>query len=240
MANTSSLFKFRRSWAPKSRRMSSRAQKRRKTELAGSGDVRSHTATFSLAEITGNHTETPIVTFVDRVSGDNLRSYREEVAVAPPSPVKRHRAGQYIPAPIPPEPDVDNTTDRYQMGFDLDDFGMDPPPPDPKQTARSKPSVSTFIFHFTTGFFGGWLIFTFLANRMPRWRAFGVSATAISAISSVAMAVYGVREQSSAQAVKRPPWSPTSTGASRAMVTRCSAATAWSRPTVTTLCIVLR
>ncbi|KAJ7719860.1 hypothetical protein B0H14DRAFT_3521129 [Mycena olivaceomarginata] len=53
------------------------------------------------------------------------------------------------------------------------------------------------------------------------------------------MAVYGVREQSSAQAVKRPPWSATSTGASRAMVTRCSAATAWSRPTVTTLCIGL-
>ncbi|KAJ7795048.1 hypothetical protein B0H14DRAFT_2621379 [Mycena olivaceomarginata] len=91
-------------------------------------------------EITGNHMKTPILTFVDRVSGDNLQSYREEVAVAPPSPVKRHRAGQSIPAPILPEPDVDNTTDRYQMGFDLEDFGTDLPPPDPKPTACSKPS----------------------------------------------------------------------------------------------------
>jgi hypothetical protein len=135
--------------------MSLQAQKRRKTGLAGSGDVRSHMVTFSLAEITGNHTETPIVTFVDHVSGDNLQSYREEVAVAPPFPVKCHRAGQSIPAPILPEPNVNDTTDHYQMCFDLDDFGMDPPPPDPKPTARSKPSVSTFIFHFITGFFWG-------------------------------------------------------------------------------------
>ncbi|KAJ7794769.1 hypothetical protein B0H14DRAFT_3496700 [Mycena olivaceomarginata] len=122
--------------------MSSQAQKRRKTVLAGGGDVHSHTATFSLAEITGNYTETPIVTFVDRVSTDNRCFYREEVAVAPPSPVKRHRAGQSEPAPNLPEPDVDDTTSRYQMGFDLEDFGMDPPPPDPKPTARSKPSDS--------------------------------------------------------------------------------------------------
>jgi hypothetical protein len=75
---------------------------------------------------------------------------------------------------------------------------------------------------------------------MLHWRAFVVSATAISPIFSIAMAVYGVQDQSSAQAVKCSPWSPTSTSVSCAMVTCCSAATAWLRPTVTTLCIGLR
>ncbi|KAJ7807696.1 hypothetical protein B0H14DRAFT_3483063 [Mycena olivaceomarginata] len=73
---------------------------------AGDGDagteVNSHSASFSIAEITGSHIDTPITTFVERASEDNRRSYRKEVVVTPPSPVKRHRAGQTHAAPAAP------------------------------------------------------------------------------------------------------------------------------------------
>jgi hypothetical protein len=114
--------------------------------------VNSHTASFSIADITGDHTLTPITTFVERASQDNRRVYREEVVVEPPSPVKRYRAGQVHPAPSicnnhgATEPPSDASADRYQMGFFLDDdASMDPmdPVPEPEPTPRqAKPSVS--------------------------------------------------------------------------------------------------
>jgi hypothetical protein len=113
--------------------------------------VNSHTASFSIAEITGDHTHTPITTFVERASEDNCRVYREEVVVEPPSPVKRYCTGQVHPAPSihnnngPTQPPSDASAERYQMGFFLDDeASMDPVPelePTPRQ---AKPSVSFF------------------------------------------------------------------------------------------------
>jgi hypothetical protein len=43
---------------------------KKQTKDCGS-EVHSHTATFSLAEITGNSIDTPITTFVERASADN-------------------------------------------------------------------------------------------------------------------------------------------------------------------------
>ncbi|KAJ7677410.1 hypothetical protein B0H14DRAFT_2656079 [Mycena olivaceomarginata] len=62
-------------------------------------ETHTHTATFSLAEITGNNIAAPITTFVERASTDNRRRYREEVPVEPASPIKRQRAGLAQPAP---------------------------------------------------------------------------------------------------------------------------------------------
>lgn len=117
--------------------------KHRKRQLPT--DVFTHTATFSLADITGNNTATAITTFVQRASTDNRRSYREELAVEPPSPVKRARAGHVSPAPDPLLPsfvEPDNFAERYEMGFNLDPA---PPAPDTGVPALSrvvKPSVS--------------------------------------------------------------------------------------------------
>ncbi|KAF8215246.1 hypothetical protein K438DRAFT_1955238 [Mycena galopus ATCC 62051] len=81
---------------------------------------------FSLEEITGRaHPDAPITTFVDRVSLDQRRHYREEVAVAPPSPVKRacieaqaeaHEAATMAP-PAGAVPDFEQP-DRYEMGLE--------------------------------------------------------------------------------------------------------------------------
>ncbi|KAJ7805536.1 hypothetical protein B0H14DRAFT_3485065 [Mycena olivaceomarginata] len=116
--------------------------------------VNSHTASFSIAEITGDHTHTPITTFVERASEDNRRVYREEVVVEPPSPVKRYRAGQVHPAPSihnnngPTQPPSDASAERYQMGFFLDDdASMDPVPelePTPRQAKPSDPALHRF------------------------------------------------------------------------------------------------
>ncbi|KAJ7840811.1 hypothetical protein B0H14DRAFT_3457824 [Mycena olivaceomarginata] len=92
-------------------------------------EVHSHTATFSLAEITGNTTEIPITTYV---------------FVEPPSPVKRQRVGVTQPVPDPPLPNVDlDNSERYQMGFDLDDQPPEIPSSTPVRAANprfAKPS----------------------------------------------------------------------------------------------------
>ncbi|KAJ7753698.1 hypothetical protein B0H14DRAFT_3512710 [Mycena olivaceomarginata] len=102
----------------------------------------------------GDHTHTPITTFVERASEDNRRVYREEVVVEPPSPVKRYRAGQVHPAPSihnnngPTQPPSDASAERYQMGFFLDDdASMDPVPelePTPRQAKPSDPALHRF------------------------------------------------------------------------------------------------
>ncbi|KAJ7860857.1 hypothetical protein B0H14DRAFT_3445824 [Mycena olivaceomarginata] len=85
--------------------------------------------------------EIPITTYVDRVSTDGRRRYRDEVLIEPPSPVKRQRAGiSQHDSPVPlPNVDLDGL-ERYQMGFDVDDQ----PPEIPNSTAirAAKPKIS--------------------------------------------------------------------------------------------------
>ncbi|KAF8144424.1 hypothetical protein K438DRAFT_1992779 [Mycena galopus ATCC 62051] len=106
---------------------------RAKPKKASVSTVNVHTATFSIADITGDNTKTPITTIVQRASDDNCRCYREEILVVPPSPVKRHRAGLVQPAPERISIDNEDVfeTDRYQMGFDL----LDDMPPERVQPA---------------------------------------------------------------------------------------------------------
>ncbi|KAJ7811956.1 hypothetical protein B0H14DRAFT_2606144 [Mycena olivaceomarginata] len=98
------------------------------------------------ADITGDHTNTPITTFVERASHDNRRAYREELVIEPPSPVKQYRAGQIHSAQS-----IQNayggihasnaSEERYQMGFYLDDYTPMDPMPEPEPTQRqAKPS----------------------------------------------------------------------------------------------------
>jgi hypothetical protein len=133
----------------------SRATKRKRPTAAT--PVNSHTASFSIADITGDHTHTPITTFVERVSEDNCRIYREEVIIEPPSPVKRYRTGQVHLAPsthnnngLGQQPS-DASAERYRMGFFLDDDASMDPVSEPEPTPRqAQPSVS-FRFFFLTG-----------------------------------------------------------------------------------------
>jgi hypothetical protein len=137
--------------------MASRATKRKRPTAAA--PVNSHTASFSIADITGDHTNTPITTFVERASQDNRRAYREELVIEPPSPVKRYRAGQIHSAQS-----IQNayggihasnaSEERYQMGFYLDDYTPMDPMPEPEPTQRqAKPSVSFVFFEFSSGVF---------------------------------------------------------------------------------------
>ncbi|KAF8212570.1 hypothetical protein K438DRAFT_1957172 [Mycena galopus ATCC 62051] len=107
-------------------------------------------ATFSLADITGDHRETPITTYIDCALTDNKRRYREEVPVAPPSPVKRHRAGLTQTATIPTQRDNEPTPDAYepyQMGLGADDATPAPAPaPRPRNTKPSDPALARFRF----------------------------------------------------------------------------------------------
>ncbi|KAJ7790263.1 hypothetical protein B0H14DRAFT_2626209 [Mycena olivaceomarginata] len=98
---------------------------------------------FARPDITGDNTNTPITTFVERASQDNRRVYREELVIEPPSPVKQYRAGQIHPTPSIRHEDgqtqpSDASGKQYQMGFFLDDTPMDPMP-EPRQV---KPSAS--------------------------------------------------------------------------------------------------
>jgi hypothetical protein len=136
--------------------MVSRATKKKR--LTAATPVNSHTASFPIADITDDHTQTPITTFVKRASEENHRVYRKEVIIEPPSPVKRHRAGQVHLAPSihnnngPAQQPSDASPERYRMGFFLnDDVSMDPVP-EPEPTPRqAKPSVSFRFFLFLTG-----------------------------------------------------------------------------------------
>ncbi|KAF8193985.1 hypothetical protein K438DRAFT_1969276 [Mycena galopus ATCC 62051] len=102
---------------------------RAKPKKASVSTVNVHTATFSIADITGDNTETPIMTIVQCASDNN----REEILVVPPSPVKCHRAGLVQPAPECISIDNEDVfeTDCYQMGFDL----LDDMPPERVQPA---------------------------------------------------------------------------------------------------------
>ncbi|KAF8183260.1 hypothetical protein K438DRAFT_1766936 [Mycena galopus ATCC 62051] len=101
-----------------------RTTKRPATQRAT--DVHTHTHSFSLEEITGRAPpDAPITTFVDRVSFDLRRHYREEVPVAPPSPVKCARLEAQADEATAASgaalvPDFDQP-DRYEMGLEGDE-----------------------------------------------------------------------------------------------------------------------
>ncbi|KAJ7797560.1 hypothetical protein B0H14DRAFT_3493624 [Mycena olivaceomarginata] len=126
----------------------SRVRRKKRDPPAPSPSVHSHTATFSIADITGNHIDVPITTFVDCVSQDNRRRYREEVLIEPPSPVKRQRAAESHPHPAPLFPPLDSVdeSERYQLGFDLpEELPVDDPPaPGPLPTKPSDPALHRF------------------------------------------------------------------------------------------------
>jgi hypothetical protein len=206
-------------------------------------EVHSHTATFSLAEITGNTTEIPITTYVDRVSTDGRRRYRDEVLVEPPSPVKRQRAGiSQHDSPVPlPNVDLDGL-ERYQMGFDVDDQ----PPEIPNSTAIraanprfSKPSVSLFQ---NTRFYRDIGINIDFCSRVVRIRPCtdsAVFATPISGICSAETDAYGPMPASDVPGVRhlRTPTTHKFSGASLAMGTSCFAVYALWRSMLRTRCI---
>ncbi|KAJ7029947.1 hypothetical protein C8F04DRAFT_1264290 [Mycena alexandri] len=118
------------------------ARKRAHAEIGDSAHVRTHVHSFSVAEITGNNTNAPITTFIDRASSDNRRTYRNEIHVEPPSPVKQARAGQLhqTQADLPlPQPETDFASinlDRYEIDLD----GHDNASP----TRSSTPDLPTF------------------------------------------------------------------------------------------------
>jgi hypothetical protein len=114
----------------------------KKRKLAETHDVHSHMVSFSIAEITGNNTDTPITTFVERASADNRRRYREEVVVDPPSPVKRDRAAQHAHLQHEIRADVVefDASERYDMRLDDDGPGYEDPPLPPLPRVP-KPSV---------------------------------------------------------------------------------------------------
>ncbi|KAJ7837785.1 hypothetical protein B0H14DRAFT_3459923 [Mycena olivaceomarginata] len=90
-----------------------------------------HTATFSLADITGNNIAAPITTFVERASTDNRRRYREELAPRAPSHVEEES---------PP--------DRHEMSLGDDDVPplptLDPPLPRVVKPVRQDPALARF------------------------------------------------------------------------------------------------
>ncbi|KAJ7197571.1 hypothetical protein GGX14DRAFT_574051 [Mycena pura] len=98
-----------------------RSRKRNLTNIAGS---RSHV--FSFDALIPPTVDAPINNFVDCVSADNRRVYREMAPLDPPSPLKRARreAPQCTSeshSTFVPEAEMDMAGDRYAMGIGLDD-----------------------------------------------------------------------------------------------------------------------
>ncbi|KAJ7705144.1 hypothetical protein B0H16DRAFT_1747395 [Mycena metata] len=122
------------------------ARKRTHAEIGDSAHVRTHVHSFSIAEITGNNIHAPITTFIDRASSDNRWTYRNEIHVDPPSPVKQARAGQLHQAQtrVPlPQPQTDFATinpDRYEIDLDGDDNAFPTRPSTPNLPKYAKPS----------------------------------------------------------------------------------------------------
>ncbi|KAJ7691074.1 hypothetical protein B0H16DRAFT_1752377 [Mycena metata] len=94
----------------------------------------------------------PIPTFVDRVSQDNRRVYRAEIAIEPPSPVKRQNAARQALLDSQTRLaalEETFTFDRYSLdlGDSLDDGGgPNISHSDPKPVKPVVPSVSLSSF----------------------------------------------------------------------------------------------
>ncbi|KAF7349568.1 CxC2 domain-containing protein [Mycena sanguinolenta] len=121
---------------------------RRVKWIAGSSAERGsfHQHTFSVNELAALE-NLPVPAFVHRVSQDGRRIHVEELAIQPPSPVKRLRREQQqpeesLPPPSLPLADLENFTidgERYELGI----FDEAPPvrPSSPLQKPRAiKPS----------------------------------------------------------------------------------------------------
>jgi hypothetical protein len=89
-----------------------------------------------------------IPTFVDRVSNDLRRRYREELPVDPPSPIKRAHVAANVDVadvvpdpPLPTIPDDFTEPERYEMGLDFNDEASRPSTPVAPRVI--KPSVGS-------------------------------------------------------------------------------------------------
>ncbi|KAJ7449737.1 hypothetical protein B0H11DRAFT_2247094 [Mycena galericulata] len=135
-----------------------RKNKKNKTSAAVSDpSVHTHTHRFSLEAITGRKPEDDsITTYVDRVSQDQRRRYREEVQVGLPSPIKRARL-EAASASLAHDPEETHANfqpddsefvppDRYEvdLGFEGDDEGAPRPPRVPREVKPSDPALHRF------------------------------------------------------------------------------------------------
>ncbi|KAJ7435097.1 hypothetical protein B0H11DRAFT_1937910 [Mycena galericulata] len=113
-------------------------QRRAAAEPASTAEssVSIHTFSVDLLELRAPEDE-PLATFVDRVSEDRRRRWRDVIEIEPPSPIKRARLThreetppQDDPMPLPFSWSLDAGDERYEMDPRPDD--PDPPePPDP-------------------------------------------------------------------------------------------------------------
>ncbi|KAJ7431875.1 hypothetical protein B0H11DRAFT_2261289 [Mycena galericulata] len=140
----------------------SRAQKfkqtkKRQAPAPTDPTVHTHTQRFSLESITGRKPEEDhITTYVDRVSEDQRRRYREAVPVGLPSPIKRARLDAANAASR--NADTEETfpsshqdadfipPDRYEvdLGFEGDDEGPRRPSRVPRAVKPSDPALHRF------------------------------------------------------------------------------------------------
>ncbi|KAJ7204806.1 hypothetical protein GGX14DRAFT_398142 [Mycena pura] len=114
------------------------------------GQVHTHTHSFSIGDLTGRNENAPIVAVVERSSNDNRRAYQEEITVEPGSPVKRHRRGiqpdPVVPEVAPPALSYDFDAECYDMGVDADDEDDAPRTPRARAPRFVKPSISVVLF----------------------------------------------------------------------------------------------
>ncbi|KAJ7840610.1 hypothetical protein B0H14DRAFT_3458005 [Mycena olivaceomarginata] len=108
-----------------------------------------------MEQITGRVAPDAVIpTFVDRVSNDQRRRYREELPVDPPSPIKRARVAANVAVavadvvpdpPLPTIPDDFTEPERYEMGLDFDDEAPHPSAPvAPRVIKPSDPALHRF------------------------------------------------------------------------------------------------
>lgn len=98
--------------------------------------------TFSIDDFMPPAPEDELIpTFVERVSSDRRRTYRELIEIEPPSPIKRARLSLMNDRDAPNEPipwQPDDTGERYDM---LPDVPLDPPQTKAPRRKRDKYSV---------------------------------------------------------------------------------------------------
>ncbi|KAJ6454059.1 hypothetical protein C8R47DRAFT_1181216 [Mycena vitilis] len=125
--------------------MTTRRDRRRKETAAPAASARSHVSIFTLPNPTAAADE-PITTYVDRVSHDHRRLFREELPLDPPSPAKRLKisesarsaqANASLPAPELVDP---FTFEVYRIPGVNDDNGGDPFFAAPKPVRKVTPS----------------------------------------------------------------------------------------------------
>jgi hypothetical protein len=147
---------------PSTRKQDAAQSKRKKTEVV------THVHNFLIANIFPDQAEVPshqidetISTFVDRISDDHRRCYRQGVLVKPPSPVKRQRQADAeaarrhnISATFTLSPNT-RLDARYQMETERDaDDEADTVPHPPKRKREPRvvqPSVGFFFLSQTGG-----------------------------------------------------------------------------------------